>query len=235
MRYSGVNGPLPNLNSGQMDPQALSGIRFAIEAQRRRETTGMTLEEERASREEERRRYIQNAVTDLGLTTYEDPERKAVRNERENVRRITESRSHYNPNNELTVLRNAAVERAMDRDEAEREIIENYLARNQISTVDSLEQQAGKVLVKQLYGQPIEIPEFLVINGLRVSFVSFQDISNMLSQSQIERFTVEPLLQAWVGGLNSPNRIMTFFNKNGMTYLAKVQYDQINNQILPFI
>ena len=74
------------------------------------------------------------------------------------------------------------------------------------------------------------LPDHLVINGLRVNFISFQQISDMLSQNQIERYVIDPLLQPYT---TLPYSILTFFTKNGITYLAKVKYDQVNNRILP--
>ncbi len=71
----------------------------------------------------------------------------------------------------------------------------------------------------------------------------------MFQDNQVERYIVDPILQPWSGkpeGLQrplhsnavqlpptSPNRILTLFDKNGVTYLVKAQYNQTANQIYP--
>ena len=82
-------------------------------------------------------------------------------------------------------------------------------------------------MLKSVY---VKLPEYLIINGLKVNFMSFQQISDMLIQNQIERYIIDPILQPLV---QPPYSILTFFNKNGITYLSKVKYDQVNNRILP--
>ena len=96
---------------------------------------------------------------------------------------------------------------------------------------DELQKQSYETLVKQLYNLPDTntLPEFLIINGLRVSFISFEEITQMLNQNQIERYIIESLLQPWAGNLG--NRILTMYAKNGMTYLVKARFDPINNSI----
>ena len=98
-----------------------------------------------------------------------------------------------------------------------------------------LHQLSYETLIKQLYGLLVEIPEFLILNGLKVNFILFSEISTI----QINNYIIEPLLQPWAGPPGNspigelPNRILTVFGKNGMTYLVKAKYDQINNQIYP--
>ena len=99
--------------------------------------------------------------------------------------------------------------------------------------INPLFKQSYETLLKQLYDLPVEVPEYLIVNGLRVSFIPFQQISQMLSQNQIERYILDPMLQPWVGPPNSPNRIVTMFGKNGITYLIKARYDPQSNQIYP--
>ena len=103
---------------------------------------------------------------------------------------------------------------------------------------DELQKQSYETLIKQLYKLPgaDALPEFLIINGLRVSFISYEEITQMLNQNQIERYIIEPLLQPWAGKVGSldnepTNRILTMFAKNGMTYLVKAKYDPVNNSI----
>jgi hypothetical protein len=96
---------------------------------------------------------------------------------------------------------------------------------------DTLTKKSHAMYMAQVYGLPIIMPDYLIINGLRVNFISFQEVSSMLSQNQIERYIIEPILQPWSGPPSQQLRILTFFGKNGLTYLAKVRYDQVNNQI----
>lgn len=98
---------------------------------------------------------------------------------------------------------------------------------------DLLYRESFKTLLKQLYGIPVQLPEFLTINGIRANFISFQQISGMLQRNEIERYIVDPLLQPWAGVPGTGYRIFTFFGKNGITYLVRGRYDQRTNQILP--
>lgn len=100
---------------------------------------------------------------------------------------------------------------------------------------NNLIKESYETLLKQIYGLPTVLPEFLVINGLNIPFISFPEVSKI----QIERYTIDPLLQPWAGyptGLpnkNLTNKIITIFGRNGMTYLVKAKYDQSTNQIFP--
>ena len=98
---------------------------------------------------------------------------------------------------------------------------------NTSEPVDQLQQQSYETLVKQLYGLPVTLPESLVVNGLKLNFIPFSQLSTI----QIERYIIEPLLQPWAGPPNTQNRILTIFGKNGMSYLVKARYDQATNQI----
>jgi hypothetical protein len=102
------------------------------------------------------------------------------------------------------------------------------------STVeDTLLRDSHETLVKQLYGFPVQTPEFLIVNDLRANFIPFDQMAQMLQSNQIERYVLDSMLQPWAGPPNKPNRILTMFGKNGITYLVKAQYNQVNNQIYP--
>ena len=90
-----------------------------------------------------------------------------------------------------------------------------------------------ETLLRQLYGLVINLPQYLNVNGLNVGFISFQDVINLLQTGQTERWIIDPMLQPWAGHPNSPNKIITLFGNNGMTYLVKARYDAITNQIFP--
>jgi hypothetical protein len=96
---------------------------------------------------------------------------------------------------------------------------------------DNLRKQSYEVLVSQLYGFPVKLPEFLIINGMRVNFISYDEVIKL----QIERWIVEPILQPW-GGPPIPyntisNKILTIFGKNGITYLSKVLFNPNTNKV----
>ena len=91
-----------------------------------------------------------------------------------------------------------------------------------------LQQQSYETLLKQLYNLPVAVPQFLIINGLKVDFLPFEQVSSI----QIDRYIIEPLLQPWAAApYSAANKILTIFDKNGMTYLVKARYD--GNRIFP--
>jgi hypothetical protein len=100
---------------------------------------------------------------------------------------------------------------------------------------EPLHKLSYETLIKQLYNIPAAnaVPDFLIVNGVKVNFISFQQISQKLSRNEIERYIIEPLLQPYAGNPSSLNRILTMFDKNGMTYLVKAQYNPTTNQISP--
>lgn len=81
-----------------------------------------------------------------------------------------------------------------------------------------------EALVSRLYNLPIKIPEYL--NGKRLNFISFSQISNI----QIQRYIIDPLLQPWS---DNGNLILTLFDNNGVEYLVKTRYDPVSNKIFP--
>jgi hypothetical protein len=101
-------------------------------------------------------------------------------------------------------------------------ITEEHISNDQ----NALQQLSYETLLKQLYGLPIILPQFLIVNGVKVNFIPFSQINSI----QIDRYLIEPLLQPWA---EPPNRILTIFGKNGMTYLVKAKYDAVSNQIFP--
>lgn len=69
----------------------------------------------------------------------------------------------------------------------------------QLGVENNLKDLSYETLTKQLYGIPVKLPEYLIINGLRINFITFQQIGQMLSQTQIERYILDPLVQPWSG------------------------------------
>ena len=98
-----------------------------------------------------------------------------------------------------------------------------------VEAQQQLEQLSYETLVKQLYGLPVVLPEFLIVNDLKLKFIPFSQLSTI----QIEKYIIEPLLQPWAGPPNTQNRILTIFGKNGLTYLVKALYDQASGRIFP--
>lgn len=88
----------------------------------------------------------------------------------------------------------------------------------------SLEKLSYETYIKGLSGIPITLPEYLIINGLKVNFISFDQVRNI----QIDKYIIDPILQPWAG---PSNKILTIFGKNGITYLVKARYDPVGNQI----
>ena len=77
------------------------------------------------------------------------------------------------------------------------------------NTEDNSFRQSYEDLLKQLYG----------------NYTSFEQVTQMIQDNQVERYTVTALYGA-VGF-----SILTIVGKNGITYMAKVQYNPITNQI----
>jgi len=101
------------------------------------------------------------------------------------------------------------------------------------SIPDNLIQLSYETLIKQLYGLPVELPDYLVINNIQNYFISFEQIQIMLSQNKIDRMIIDPLLQPWAGPPTSEYRILTFFGKDGLIYLVKAKYNSQTNEIFP--
>jgi hypothetical protein len=80
-----------------------------------------------------------------------------------------------------------------------------------------------------LYGIPIKIPEFIILNGLRVNFISF----DQLREIPIHRSELDPCLQVYAGLPPISNMIVTVFGENGITYLVKARYDSKTEMIYP--
>ena len=89
------------------------------------------------------------------------------------------------------------------------------------SEMDPIYVQSLETLMKQLYGQPVTLPQFLIVNQLRVPFISFEEADRMLRAGEIRNYLMEPLVQPWAGPPTGPNRIITLIAKDGRSYLVK--------------
>jgi hypothetical protein len=91
------------------------------------------------------------------------------------------------------------------------------------------------VYFSMIYNIPFKVPEFVIINGLRINFIPFSQVSTI----QIVKYELDPYLQMYAGlpsfcnplanGLQ--NRIITLFGNDGMTYLVKAKYNPITQEI----
>jgi hypothetical protein len=107
------------------------------------------------------------------------------------------------------------------------DLILNVLNGQSVQVEKSIEQLSYETYIKNLSGIPIILPEYLIINGLKVYLIPFDQVRNI----QTERYIIDPILQPWT---DASNRIVTIFGKDGMTYLVKAKYDSINHQIFPY-
>jgi hypothetical protein len=110
-------------------------------------------------------------------------------------------------------------------------ILNNMNYEQSISIENTLFEQSYTALVSRLYGLDVKLPQYLIINDLKINFILFHEITDMLTQNQIEKYIIDPSLQPWAGTIGTQYRIFTFFAKNGMTYLVKALYNQASNQI----
>ena len=80
-----------------------------------------------------------------------------------------------------------------------------------------------------LYGLPVELPQFIILNGLKVDFIPYSEAAKI----DIQRVHFEPSLQPYAGLSTTRNRIITIFSKNGMTYLTKATYNHTTQMMFP--
>lgn len=88
-----------------------------------------------------------------------------------------------------------------------------------------------ETLISQLYSIPVDLPETLFVGFVPAKVISFEQGIQKLTNGEIERFLIDPMLQPWAGPPSSPNRIFSFYSRDGLIYLVKGRYDAINNQI----
>jgi hypothetical protein len=91
--------------------------------------------------------------------------------------------------------------------------------------------ESYEALMKQIYNLPIELPPFIVVNGITMPFINVYQAGQLLGTGQIERFALDPILQPFADHPFRSNRIISLFAKNGTTYLVKASYDPITNKI----
>ena len=65
----------------------------------------------------------------------------------------------------------------------EENIYQNAVQENVVPEIEPVEnklfQESYETLLKQLYNLPITIPEFLILNGLKVNFIPFSEVGTI--------------------------------------------------------
>jgi hypothetical protein len=82
-------------------------------------------------------------------------------------------------------------------------------------------------------------------NKIQQQLTTLDNVNFLLQNEYIIRWEIDPSLQTWAvpsGNLpglrintNNPNKIITFYGREGQIYYVKARYDQNTNQILPSV
>ena len=90
-----------------------------------------------------------------------------------------------------------------------------------------------EALIARLYGLPVTPPQTLIVNGLPVPLVPFQEAIQMLQRNEVERYTIDPLNQVWAGPPGTVDRIVTLIRRDGTLNAIRARYDSNTGQIFP--
>lgn len=80
---------------------------------------------------------------------------------------------------------------------------------------------------------PVDLPQQIPVNGQLAPVISVDEIMKKMGEGQMERFELNPMLQAYAGSHRSNNRLLTFYGKNGDIYHVRADYDPKTNKINP--
>ena len=226
---SGISRPLTSEESSRV-------LRFVNNPQTRSTTTEELERLRTMLREAESLPTTANVIQGANQTIHDE----GLRERAINVRNILNDIPDSSPNLLITrdnhpvghiirePLQDTVINSVETRPESHRRnVVQSNIFNNTSQSTSKLQEQSYITLLSQLYGLPVTLPEFLIVNDLKLQFIPF----SQLSKIQIERYIIEPLLQPWAGPPSTQNRIITIFGKNGMTYLVKALYDQVSNQI----
>ena len=92
---------------------------------------------------------------------------------------------------------------------------------------DETQAASYRALLAHLYGLPVELPSHLIINQLRVEFISVE----RAKKAVIEKIVLDPMYQPWAGPPGATNRILLLVLKNGTLALTKARYDADTKEI----
>lgn len=99
-----------------------------------------------------------------------------------------------------------------------------------ISELEGVVRAMGQRLY-QIY--PVDCPKELRVNGKLTKIITVPEIQEKMNQHEIERFDLDPCLQAYAGSHRRNNRMLTFYSKDGEMYLVRADYDPKTNKINP--
>lgn len=85
-----------------------------------------------------------------------------------------------------------------------------------------------RALVGRIYGIEVPLPEFLVLNGLRINFIPVDQL-----KVQVAKIDTDPMLQVFAGPPGTPYQIYTIFDSTGKAYLTRAKYDKSTNSLIP--
>jgi len=80
---------------------------------------------------------------------------------------------------------------------------------------------------------PVDLPAQIKVKGVLAPVISVDEINKKMTGAEIERFEMDPMLQAYAGSHRSNNRLLTFYGKNGEVYHVRADYDAKTNKINP--
>lgn len=91
-----------------------------------------------------------------------------------------------------------------------------------------------KAFVQRTYKiYPVDCPVTLRVDKKNAPVIKFEEAQAKLSNNEIERCVMDPLLQAYAGSARNNNRLVTLFGKNGEVYHVRADYDPKDNKINP--
>ncbi len=90
-----------------------------------------------------------------------------------------------------------------------------------------------ETLIARLYGLPVTVPTHLVVNGLSAPLISFEEAGRLISQGEIQQWTIDILNQVWAGPPETENRIVTLLHRDGTLSVVRARVDPISKMIFP--
>jgi hypothetical protein len=89
-----------------------------------------------------------------------------------------------------------------------------------------------KALIQRTYQlYPVEVPPQIRIDNNIGTIVKLDEIQKKMTNNEIEKMVVEPLLQPYAGSHRNNIRFLTFYGKDGKVYHVRASYDPKTNKI----